>query len=156
MLYSAVTPAQKAATLAEFTQTSAAGYHAWNAARQTQGAWAEYGFDWATDYCSASPDNPLGFDFALSCHRHDFGYRNYRAAGTFPAHKSRIDSAFYEDLKRSCATYSSATRPACNSLAWVYYQAVSIFGSVAAVKQSDLDEAARLKAQGLKAEANAA
>ncbi|MFI5840683.1 phospholipase [Catenuloplanes sp. NPDC051500] len=152
----AVTPQQKAATLASFTQTSAASFNTWNSARQNQGAWAEYGFDWSTDYCSSSPDNPLGFDFTLSCYRHDFGYRNYKAAGTFSANKSRLDSAFYEDLKRKCATYSSATRPACQSLAWVYYQAVSVFGSVSAVKQSDLDEAATLKAQGLKAEANAA
>ncbi|MDP9797972.1 hypothetical protein J2S43_006484 [Catenuloplanes nepalensis] len=152
----AVTPAQKAATLASFTQTGVTSYNAWNAARQNQGAWAEYGFDWSTDYCSSSPDNPLGFDFALSCHRHDFGYRNHKAAGTFPANKSRIDSAFYEDLKRKCATYPSATRPACSSLAWVYYQAVAVFGSVSAVRQSDLDAAARLKEQGLKAEANAA
>ncbi|MDR7280562.1 phospholipase [Catenuloplanes atrovinosus] len=152
----AVTPEQKAATLSSFTQTSVASYNAWNSARQNQGAWAEYGFDWSTDYCSSSPDNPLGFDFTLSCYRHDFGYRNYKAAGTFAANKSRLDSAFYEDLKRKCATYSSATRPACYSLAWVYYEAVVIFGSVSAVKQSDLDEAARLKAQGLKAEANAA
>ncbi|GAB7049862.1 phospholipase [Catenuloplanes indicus] len=152
----AVTPAQKAATLASFTQTAAQSYDAWNAARQDQGAWAEYGFDWATDHCSASPDRPLGFDFALSCHRHDFGYRNYKVAGAFPANKGRIDSAFYADLKRVCARYSSATRPACYSLAWVYFEAVSVFGSVSAVRQSDLDEAARLKAQGLKAEANAA
>ena len=48
-----------------------------------------YGFDWSTDYCSASPDQPLGFDFRLSCWRHDFGYRNYKAVGAFPANKSR-------------------------------------------------------------------
>lgn len=152
----AVTPQQKATTLASFTQTGESSYDAWNVARQDQGAWAEYGFDWSTDYCSSSPDEPLGYDFTLSCYRHDFGYRNYKAAGTFSANKSRLDSAFYADLKRRCATYSSATRPACYSLAWVYYQAVSVFGSVSAVKQSDLDEAARIKAQGLKAEANAA
>ena len=39
------------------------------------------------------------------------------------------------------ADYQTA---ACNSLAWTYYQAVKIFGSVAAVKQSDLDRAAAL------------
>lgn len=141
----ATTAAEKAAVLSSFTQTSAASYRSWNAARQNQGDWSAYGFDWRTDHCSASPDKPLGFDFALSCHRHDFGYRNHKAAGVFTsAAKDRIDDAFHADLKRKCATYSPAVRPACLSLAWIYYQAVSIFGSAAAVTQSDLDHAAEL------------
>ena len=110
--------------LSSWTQTSAASYNSWNSARVNQAAWAEYGFNWSTDYCSSSPDNPLGFTFNLSCYRHDFGYRNYKAVGQFPANKSRLDSAFYEDLKRVCATYNSVVRPACYSLAWTYYQAV--------------------------------
>ncbi|HEX5995969.1 MAG TPA: phospholipase [Jiangellales bacterium] len=143
----AVTVEQKLAVLSSFTQTSATSYNAWNSARLNQAAWAEYGFDWSTDYCSSSPDNPLGFDFRLACYRHDFGYRNYKAVGQFPANKSRLDSAFYEDMKRKCATYNSFVRPACYSLAWTYYQAVVAFGSVA-VQQADLDRAARLKADG--------
>ncbi|MBG0563904.1 phospholipase [Actinoplanes aureus] len=142
----AVTAAEKAAVLSSFTQTSASSYNSWNAARQNQGAWSAYRFDWSTDYCSASPDNPIGFDFKLSCWRHDFGYRNYKDIGAFSANKSRVDSAFYADLKRKCATYASAVRPACNSLAWTYYQAVSIFGSLAAVESADLQAAADLKA----------
>ncbi len=51
---------------------------------------------------------------------------------------------FYADLKRKCATYSTAVRPACYSLAWTYYQAVSIFGSLEAVKASDVDRARSL------------
>ncbi|WP_433831043.1 phospholipase [Actinoplanes sp. CA-015351] len=145
----AVTAAQKAAVLASFTQTSASSYNSWNSARQNQGSWSAYGFDWSTDYCSSSPDNPLGFDFKLACHRHDFGYRNYKAIGTFPANKSRVDSAFYEDLKRKCATYNSVVRPACTSLAWTYYQAVSLFGSLAAVDSADLQKAADIKADAL-------
>ncbi|MFV2099732.1 phospholipase [Micromonospora sp. LOL_024] len=142
----AVTPAQKLSVLSSWTQTSANSYHAWHSARQNRTPWAEYQFDWSTDYCSSSPDNPLGFKFATSCTRHDFGYRNYKAVGQFSANKSRLDSAFYQDLKRSCATYNSVVRPACLSLAWTYYQAVAIFGSVAAVQQSDIDRAARMKA----------
>jgi hypothetical protein len=138
----AVTPAEKLAALSTFTQTSVSGYHTWNAARQNQGAWSAYGFDWSTDYCSSSPDNPLGFDFTLACYRHDFGYRNYKAVGAFSANKSRLDSAFYEDLKRKCATYSAAVRPACTSLAWTYYQAVSIFGSLEPVGPADVQAAA--------------
>ncbi|TCB99147.1 phospholipase [Micromonospora zingiberis] len=143
----AVTPQQKLSVLSSWTQTSASSYNAWNSARQNRAAWADYNFDWSTDYCSSSPDNPLGFSFSLSCFRHDFGYRNYKAVGQFSANKSRLDSAFYEDLKRVCATYNAVVRPACYSLAWTYYQAVAIFGSVAAVQQSDLDRAAKMKTE---------
>ncbi|MEG3628281.1 phospholipase [Streptomyces poriticola] len=121
-------PADKAQVLASWTQTSASSYNRWAAARADQAAWSAYGFDWSTDYCSSSPDNPFGFPFSNSCARHDFGYRNYKAAGTFSAHKSRLDSAFHEDLKRVCGRYSGATRTACNGTAWTYYQAVKAFG----------------------------
>ncbi|MBW6433453.1 phospholipase [Actinoplanes hulinensis] len=142
----AVTTAEKLAVLSSFTQTNVTSYNSWNAARQNQGAWSAYAFDWGTDYCSASPDNPLGFNFKLACWRHDFGYRNHKAMGIFDAGKSRLDSMFYADLKRKCATYAAAVRPACYSLAWTYYQAVSIFGSLAAVTEQDLEAAAELKA----------
>lgn len=126
----AVTYEQKLSQLSAFTQTNSASQNAWNSARLNQGAWADYAFNWSTDLCSLSPDNPLGFNFQLSCHRHDFGYRNYKEMGQFPANKSRIDSAFYEDMKRKCATYNWLVRPACYSLAWTYYQAVKNFGSI--------------------------
>ncbi|MFT2015426.1 phospholipase [Streptomyces sp. 796.1] len=121
-------PADKAQVLASWTQTSASSYNAWNAARANQGAWSAYGFDWSTDYCSSSPDNPLGFPFKNSCARHDFGYRNYKKAGTFSANKARLDSAFYEDLKRVCNGYSGGSKTTCNATAWTYYQAVKQFG----------------------------
>ncbi|MFV2108432.1 phospholipase [Micromonospora sp. LOL_015] len=143
----AAVPADKPAVLSGWTQTSASSYSAWNSARLNQGAWAAYQFDWSTDYCSSSPDNPLGFDFRLSCHRHDFGYRNYKAIGQFSANKARVDSAFYEDLKRACARYSSFVRPACLSLTWTYYQAVRIFGAPV-VTAADLDRARQLRAAG--------
>ncbi|MFE5972273.1 phospholipase [Streptomyces sp. NPDC056460] len=121
-------PADKPQVLSNWTQTSASSYNQWAAARANQGAWSAYGFDWSTDYCSTSPDNPFGFPFSMSCARHDFGYRNYKAAGTFSANKSRLDSALYEDLKRVCLNYGGATKTACNSTAWTYYQAVKAFG----------------------------
>ncbi|WBB79060.1 phospholipase [Micromonospora sp. WMMD882] len=142
----AVTRDQKLSVLSSWTQTSASSYNSWNSARLNKSAWSAYGFDWSTDYCSSSPDNPLGFTFNLSCHRHDFGYRNHKAMGIFTsANKDRVDSAFYADLKRVCATYNSVVNPACYSLAWTYYQAVKVFGTVAAVSQADLDRAAKLK-----------
>ncbi|MEV0737852.1 phospholipase [Streptomyces sp. NPDC050549] len=118
-------PADKPQVLSGWTQAGASGYNLWAAARANQTAWSAYEFDWSTDYCSDSPDNPFGFPFATSCARHDFGYRNYKAAGSFDANKSRLDSAFYEDLKRVCAAYGAT---ACNSTAWTYYQAVKVFG----------------------------
>ncbi|MFD4030961.1 phospholipase [Streptomyces sp. NPDC058637] len=121
-------PADKPQVLSSWTQTSASSYNAWKAARNNQSAWAAYGFNWTTDYCSTSPDNPFGFPFQTACARHDFGYRNYKAAGTFSANKARIDSAFYSDLKRVCAAYSGATLSSCNATAWTYYHAVDIFG----------------------------
>jgi len=121
-------PTDKTQVLASWTQTTASSYNSWAAARANQAGWSAYAFDWTTDYCSSSPDNPFGFPFQKSCARHDFGYRNYKAAGAFSANKARLDSAFYEDLKRVCAGCTSGTKTACNSTAWTYYQAVKAFG----------------------------
>jgi hypothetical protein len=144
---SAVTAGDKLAMLSSWTQTPVSSYNAWYSARQNQANWVAYQFDWSTDYCSASPDEPLGFDFRLSCARHDFGYRNYKAVQAFPANKSHVDDSFYADLKRKCAQYNVFIRPSCYSLAWTYYQAVRAFGSLV-VTQADLEHAATLKAQG--------
>lgn len=79
----------------------------------------------------------------MACARHDFGYRNYKAAQRFPENKDRIDSTFYEDMKRVCATYSEALQPPCYALAWTYYDAVRLFGALY-VTQEQIDEAAKL------------
>ncbi|MGW6055209.1 phospholipase [Streptomyces sp. NPDC055189] len=126
-------PADKPQVLSRWTQTSAASYGDWTDARAHQGDWAAYGFDWSTDYCTTSPDNPFGFPFQTACARHDFGYRNHKAAGSFAANKARIDNAFHADLKRVCATYTGARRTACDATAWTYYQAVDKLGSAARV-----------------------
>jgi hypothetical protein len=140
----AAATADKATVLAGWTQPTSASTDSWNAARLNRGPWASYNFDWSTDYCSASPDKPLGFDFTLSCWHHDFGYRNYKAIGAFPANKDRVDDTFYADLKRKCGTYSTLVRAACYSLAWTYYEAVHLFGSLATVKQADIKRAESL------------
>ena len=126
----AATLDQKLTLLSSFTQPTSGSYGAWNSARTNQSAFAGYALDWSTDYCSASPDEPLGFDFRLPCWRHDFGYRNYKHVGLFPANKDRVDGMFYFDLKNKCATYNAFVRPSCYSLAWTYYQAVHYFGSL--------------------------
>ncbi len=132
-------PADKPQVLSRFTQTSAASYRAWADAREHPDAWTAYGFDWSTDQCTSSPDNPFGFPFAAACARHDFGYRHHRAAGLFrlphhraaglfPAAKARLDAAFHADLKRVCAQYAGTRRNSCDGTAWTYYQAVRLLG----------------------------
>lgn len=81
--------------------------------------------DWSSDACSWSPDKPVGFDFKPGCHRHDFGYRNYKKQGRFnDTSKKKIDDNFYSDLKGICKGNA-----ACNGIAWIYYQAVRKMGS---------------------------
>ncbi|WP_157248165.1 phospholipase [Nonomuraea typhae] len=126
----AVTPEQKLAAMSAFSQPNATSFNAWHAAWQNQAAWADYNFDWSTDLCSSSPDQPLGFDFRMPCRRHDFGYRNYKAMNAFPANKARIDDAFYFDMREVCARYSGLPKSTCNGLAWTYYQAVKNLGSL--------------------------
>jgi hypothetical protein len=120
----------KTQVLSDWTRSDVSSFNSWNAARQKRSDWSKYSFDWSTDYCSESPDDPLGFNFELACARHDFGYRNYKAVNQFEANKSRIDDAFYQDLLRSCHTYWTRVRPVCDGLAWTYYQAVRVFASV--------------------------
>jgi hypothetical protein len=138
----AAAPPDKPQVMSSWTQPTTASYNAWNAARQNQGAWTAYGFDWSTDYCSASPDQPLGFDFRLPCHHHDWGYRNYKVIGQFDANKARIDDTFYFDLQNVCRRAASWQQPACNSLAWTYYQAAVIAGTLN-VADADLRRAER-------------
>ncbi|MFF0445660.1 phospholipase [Streptomyces sp. NPDC004609] len=124
----AAVPADKPRVLSSWTQTSAASYSAFFAARANQSAWAAYRFDWSTDHCTGSPDNPFGFPFKNSCVRHDFAYRNYKAAGTYDANKARVDSAFHADMKRVCARYTGVKKASCSATAWTYYQAVVRLG----------------------------
>ncbi|MBO3749499.1 phospholipase [Streptosporangiaceae bacterium NEAU-GS5] len=126
----AVTLEQKVAVLSSFTQPTSTSASNWRAAWQNQTAWADYTFDWSTDLCSSSPDQPLGFDFRMPCRRHDFGYRNYKAVNMFPANKSHVDDAFYFDLLQVCAGYGGISKATCQGLAWTYYQAVKQFGAL--------------------------
>ncbi|RYO65274.1 hypothetical protein AA0113_g5402 [Alternaria arborescens] len=82
--------------------------------------------DWSSNGCTASPDNPFGFDFINSCYRHDFGYRNFKAQNRFEANKARIDDNFNTDMFNQCAN-ESAKGP-CEATATLYYEAVKAFG----------------------------
>ncbi|KAF2261739.1 hypothetical protein CC78DRAFT_447596, partial [Lojkania enalia] len=86
--------------------------------------------DWSSDGCSSSPDNPFGFNFVQSCHRHDFGYRNYKKQNRFTtANKARIDDNFKADMYAQCETEGGAFEvAACKGVANVYYEAVKEFG----------------------------
>jgi Prokaryotic phospholipase A2 len=129
-----------------WTQTERSSYDSWVVGLNHQERWVEYDFDWSTDYCSSSPDQPLGFDFRMPCRRHDFGYRNYKLLGAFNANKSRVDRAFLQGMLRKCATYNVFVRPACVGVAGTYYEAVVNFGDLA-VSPSDLDQFAAMKAE---------
>ena len=81
--------------------------------------------DWSSDACSNSPDNPFGYNFTPACHRHDFGYRNYKRQSRFTeSNRLRIDNQFKADLYTQCG--SSWT---CRRTADVYYSAVRQFGN---------------------------
>jgi len=138
--------AMKMARMSSWTQTSESSYDGWYFGLQHQRLYEEFEFTWATDYCSSSPDQPSGFDFRLSCHRHDFGYRNYKRLDAFDANKSRVDSAFYADMLRKCDTYLIVVRPVCYSLAAAYYEAVKLFGALV-VSDSTIADHARWKAE---------
>ena len=81
--------------------------------------------DWSSDGCSWSPDNPFGFKFLPGCHRHDFGYRNYKKQGRFnETTRLSIDNNFKKDLYFQCGG-----NWACKRTADLYYNAVRQFGA---------------------------
>lgn len=92
--------------------------------------------DWSSDGCTSSPDNPFGFPFLPACHRHDFGYQNYRIQKRFTkAGKTKIDSNFKKDLYSQCQFTSAKT--ACDRLADVYHIAVMLLGGRDANKRDE-------------------
>lgn len=53
---------------------------------------------WESDGCTKSANNPFGFPFLPACHRHDFGYENFRIEHRFTAPaKKAIDDKFSEE-----------------------------------------------------------
>ncbi|MCU1499857.1 MAG: secreted protein [Acidimicrobiales bacterium] len=86
-------------------------------------------FNWGTDFCSKSPDRPLGFDFTGPCRRHDFNYNNFKINGIFTsANRLAIDKAFKADMYAVCARYSYLPRKSCEGTATTYYTGVRTFG----------------------------
>ena len=85
-------------------------------------------FNWTTDLCSFSPENPFGFNFSRACRRHDFNYRNFKDTRIFTStNKTKIDAVFYNDARAICAPFSWLKRISCNGLALTYYNAIRAF-----------------------------
>ncbi|GGM38064.1 hypothetical protein GCM10012275_06380 [Longimycelium tulufanense] len=93
--------------------------------------------DWSSDGCSKAPDTPFGFQFQSSCHRHDFGYRNYKVQIRFDeTSRKKIDDRFRADMHSTCG--ESRT---CRRVADVYYFAVRQFGGSGQSTAEILDRA---------------
>ncbi len=83
--------------------------------------------DWGSDGCSFSPDAPFGFAFLPTCHRHDFGYRNYKRQARFnESTRLSIDNKFRSDMYSVCGSNWF-----CKRTADTYYYAVRQFGGLA-------------------------
>ncbi|GAA3745783.1 phospholipase [Salinactinospora qingdaonensis] len=93
--------------------------------------------DWSSDGCSWSPDEPLGYNFLPSCHRHDFGYRNYQLQERFTeSNRLRIDEQFRDDMYTQCDGSFL-----CEGVAEIYYAAVRQFGGSSTSTAEALDRA---------------
>jgi len=130
----AVSKAKKLKRLKALTQPEAASFSGWRYTRiQAKAGQDMYRFNWSTDYCTNLKDKPGGFDFRLSCARHDFGYRNYKEligkkAFKGSAHERRVDRAFLYDMRQQCMKQPGKTgeqRAKCLTVALAYYNRVS-------------------------------
>jgi len=91
--------------------------------------------DWSSDGCSSSPDDPFGFTFLPACHRHDFGYRNYKLQARFTeSNRLNIDNKFRSDMYYICGSNWW-----CKRTADVYYWAVRQFGGSSASTAQAVD-----------------
>ena len=71
--------------------------------------------DWSSDGCSYSPDNPFGFKFLPACHRHDFGYRNYKRQSRFTettqaAHRQQVQVRHVLPVRRQLGLQAHGRR----------------------------------------------
>ncbi|MFE0106846.1 phospholipase A2 [Streptomyces sp. NPDC059009] len=116
------------------TRSSKTSLKDWRQTRKLAKAGIDrWNFRWDTDWCTKLVDQPGGFDFRLSCARHDFGYRNYKTligkkAFAGSKHEKRVDKAFYFDMLQQCKVEpnkTSAQREKCRATAKKYYKRVS-------------------------------
>ena len=85
--------------------------------------------DWNSDACSHALDTPLGFDFKPPCHRHDFGYKNYKRQKRFNEESElKIVNNFGKDMHEECARHEGVRGSHCRTMAKTYYFGVRHFG----------------------------
>ena len=93
--------------------------------------------DWDSDDCSAPGlgSSGISYDFIHPCHRHDFGYRNFKRLETETtediwnaANKFATDDAFLGDMREHCSSRPWYLKPQCLGWAQAYYYAVRAFG----------------------------
>ncbi|KAG6004018.1 hypothetical protein E4U21_001523 [Claviceps maximensis] len=83
--------------------------------------------DWSSDGCNGGPNNPFGYPFKPACHRHDFGFQNYKAQNRLTKlSRKNIDKQFRRDLYYQCESVQA--RRVCYRLADVYYHFGRWFG----------------------------
>ncbi|KAF2865266.1 prokaryotic phospholipase A2-domain-containing protein [Massariosphaeria phaeospora] len=138
----AVTPRQETAEQATDRLLFRSSMDVFQAARNAQDPSS---LDWTNDGCSSSPDNPFEFDFINSCHRHDFGYRNYKKQNRFEQGKTSIDDNFKKDMYAQCKNEGglfeeAGLTTACKGVAKVYYKGVQEFGKKRAVDILDMEK----------------
>ena len=94
-------------------------------------------FDWSTDFCSAPLVGNTGrsFNFANSCRRHDFGYRNlqlldrrYGTRGWNEDSRRHVDQQFLADMQGHCRSRHWYDAPTCFAWAAAFYAAVRVAG----------------------------
>ncbi|MEU4998986.1 phospholipase A2 [Streptomyces sp. NPDC021622] len=131
---SAAGGSSKLRRLYELTRSTETSVTDWRQARRLAKTGVDrWNFRWDTDWCTRLADKPGGFDFRLSCARHDFGYRNYKEligkkAFAGSTHERRVDKAFLFDMNRQCAAQPNKTkaeRAQCRKKAKAYYDRVS-------------------------------
>ncbi len=89
--------------------------------------------DWTTDGCSAPVVGSTGrtFDFTHACHRHDFGYRNFKTLSNgkwwTSSMRQRIDNVFYKDMLRDCSQRVKSAKRLCRAWAKTFYRAVRAY-----------------------------
>jgi hypothetical protein len=89
--------------------------------------------DWSTDGCSVPIIKSTGrtFDFTDACHRHDFGYRNFKVLNNgkwwTSSMRHRIDKVFHQDMLRDCRQRVRSAKTLCRAWANTFYRTVRAY-----------------------------
>lgn len=90
------------------------------------------------DGCSSSPNSGPNFNFARSCLRHDFAYRNskrleswYEVDGWSYHNKAVADTGFKRDMTDHCYSRDTWEIEDCLGKMSIYYRAVATVGDFA-------------------------